>query len=56
MKMPPYVTINGTCRDAFETCARIFGGEELFFLLYDGMPGAEARPRASLPLHGQAPP
>ena len=56
MKMHPYLTFNGTCRDAFETYARIFGGEVLFFQFYDEMPGAEALPRASLPLHGQAPP
>ncbi|UWQ07300.1 hypothetical protein [Aliiroseovarius crassostreae] len=55
MKMHPYVTFNSTCCDAFETCACIFGGEVLFFLPYDGIPGAEVRPRASLPLHGQAP-
>ncbi|NRP13966.1 hypothetical protein XMM379_002086 [Aliiroseovarius sp. xm-m-379] len=55
MKMPPYVTFSGTCRDAFETYTRIFGGEVLFFQLYDEMPGAEVRPGTSLPLHGQAP-
>ncbi len=55
MKIHPYLTFNGKCREAFEAYARIFDGEVLFFQLYDEMPGADQLPDATLRrvMHGQ---
>lgn len=55
MKMHPYLTFNGKCREAFEAYARIFDGEVLYFQLYDEMPGAENLPNSTLRrvMHGQ---
>lgn len=55
MKLHPYMTFNGTCREAFETYAGIFDGEVLFFQHYDEMPGHEDLPKSRLKrvMHGQ---
>lgn len=55
MKLLPYLTFNGTCRDAFETYARILDGEVLFFQTYAEMPGSEQLSKNSLGriMHGQ---
>lgn len=55
MKMHPYLTFNGTCREAFENYARIFDGEVRFLQYYDEMPGSDDLPKSSLArvMHGQ---
>lgn len=55
MKMHPYLTFNGTCREAFDSYAQIFNGEVLFCQLYEEMPGSTDLPASSRKrvMHGQ---
>ncbi len=40
MRLMAHLHYNGNCREAFETYAKLFGGEIVFAMTYGQMPGA----------------
>lgn len=44
MQIIPHLNFNGQCREAFETYAKVLGGEIIFIGTYAEMPGADQFP------------
>lgn len=55
MKMPPYVTFNSTCRDTFETCARILAERSCFSSFMMKYPALRRGPGRACPCMDRRP-
>jgi PhnB protein len=44
MQLNPYLTFNGTCREAFKFYEQVLGGRILFSMTWGEMPGGQAPP------------